>query len=419
MSYRSYSTDSILVRASLIAFAVAFVVFAVLASTWNLANAISTRADTKDLADIVSSLAPDDPQTRYAAGVIYDKTFEPADADRSLAEFEAAATKTPNNYLIWLALAKARGRNGDANGEELAAKSALDLAPNYASVHWAYGNVLFRKGDDLAMQHIRRAAETDKQFRVPAVDLMMLRFDGDVAAVRAGLGESPTILAAISQNLIRQQKFSEAQRVWESIDFEERHHSLAEQAISMASAAMNAKQFRFAQTLFKDGGQLSGRIGEIHDGGFESGVKVRAADIFEWQIGDGAEPQIAMSNSTKHGGENSLLLQFNTMEASAFRRVAQTIAADPGTSLKFSAYYRSELKARSTMRFVISDATSGKELARSENFAESSDWRQVTASFVVPNDSDGIVVTLIRGECGSSVCPISGRVWIDDVALSR
>lgn len=419
MNKLSIKTDELYVRVCLIAIACLVIVLSVFAAKWNFANAVSTKADTKDIADIAAWLAPDDPQTRYAAGVIYDKTFEPADAERSLAEFEAAAANTPNNYLAWLALSKARGRNGDAEGEMAAVKRALDLAPNYAAVQWAYGNVLFRNGDERAMQYIRQAAESDKQYRVSAVDLMMLRYESNVVEVRSALGESPAILAAICQNLVRNQKFAEAMQLWSSINYEEDRIATTEQALAMAPVVLNGKQFRFAQMLFREAGRSSGRIGSVNDGGFEGGVKARGAEAFEWQIADGSEPQIAISNSTKHDGNNSLLLQFNTMEASAFRRVSQTIAVDPGSSFTFSAYYRSELKTQTTVKFAITDAASGKVLASTEPVAANSDWKQLTANFTVPLDSDGIMISLLRAECSSSVCPISGRLWIDDVSLSK
>ena len=419
MNNLAIKTKDLNVRIGLIAFACLVLVLAVFAAKWNFANAVSTKADTKDIADIATWLAPDDPQTRYAAGVIYDKTFEPADAERSLAEFEASAANTPNNYLAWLALSKARGRNGDANGELAAVKRAFDLAPNYASVQWAYGNVLFRNGDERAMQYIRQAAESDKQYRVSSVDLMMLRFDSNVAEVRKALGETPASLAAICHNLVRNQKFAEAMQLWSSINYEDDRIAITEQALAMAPVVLNGKQFRFAQMLFREAGRSSGRIGSVNDGGFEGGVKARGAEAFEWQIADGSEPQIAISNSTKHDGNNSLLLQFNTMEASAFRRVSQTIAVDPGSSFTLSAYYRSELKAQATVKFVITDATSGKALALTESALASSDWKQLSAKFTVPTDSDGIMISLVRADCTSSVCPISGRLWVDNVSLGK
>ena len=128
------------------------------ASKWNLANAISTRTDEKEFVDFAVDLAPDDPQTRYAAGVLYQKTLEPDDAARSLAEFEAAAALSPNNYLPWLELRAAFSGAGDSEASLRAIRRAVDLAPNYADVRWAYGNALIRAGEvEVGFENIRRA----------------------------------------------------------------------------------------------------------------------------------------------------------------------------------------------------------------------------------------------------------------------
>jgi len=412
-------TDEISVRIGLIAFSCIVLGLTVFAAKWNFANAVSTKADTKDIADIAVWLAPDDPQTRYATGVIYDKTLEPADALRSLAEFEAAAANTPNNYLAWLALSKARGRNGDADGELAAVKRALDLAPNYASVQWAYGNALFRNGDERAMQFIRQAVESDKQYRISAVDLMMLRYDSNVPEVRNALGGSPAILAAICQNLVRNQKFTEAQQLWQTINPEDDRVAITEQALAMAPLVLNAKSFRFAQMLYREAGRSTGRVGSVNDGGFEGGIKARGGETFEWQIADGTEPQIAISNSTKFEGNNSLLLQFDTKDGTSFRRVSQTVAVEPGLEYTLVSSYKAELKASSTLKLVITDATMGTILVSTAAFTANIDWTTTSTKFVVPTESDGVTISLTRADCNSSVCPISGRLWLDNIGLTR
>ncbi|HMT09025.1 MAG TPA: carbohydrate binding domain-containing protein [Pyrinomonadaceae bacterium] len=397
----------------------AIVVGSVFAAKWNLANAISTRAGTKDLADIAASLAPDDPQTRYAAAVVYDRTFDTADAERSLVEFQATVDSTPNNYIPWLSLAQAKIRSGDNEGAVQAAARALQLAPNYAAVHWLYGNLLFRNGSEKAMPHIRIAAEKDPKYRVPAISLAMNDSQGDIAKVRSLFGNSSDISAAIAQHYGLEKKFAESRSAWLEIAAEERRTSFVEQAKILASAAITGKQYRYASMLLEDAGQSFGKPGVVSDGGFESGVKARGAQVFEWQIADGAEPQIAISSSTKKSGANSLLLQFNTMEASGFRSVSQIVAVEPGNSYAFSAYYRSELKTAATIKFVITDATTGTVLASTASIAANSDWANISANFTVPSGIDGVTIAIARADCNASICPISGRVWLDDITLTK
>ena len=102
--------------------AVLILLFVWLSAKWDFANALSSRTDQKEIADLAVSLGPSDPQTRFAAASIYRKTFDTADQERSLAEYERVAALSPYNFLCWLELGRARESNGDQAGAKLALK---------------------------------------------------------------------------------------------------------------------------------------------------------------------------------------------------------------------------------------------------------------------------------------------------------
>jgi hypothetical protein len=106
---------------------------------------------------------------------------------------------------------------------------------------------------------------------------------------------------------------------------------------------------------------------------------------------------------------------FNSMQAAELRSVSETIAVESGQSYKFGAYFRAELKGG--LAWEIVDANDGKSLARTPPIQTSADWRYLETDFTVPAGSDGITVRLVRDGCTSSVCPISGKVWFDDLTL--
>ena len=109
----------------------------------------------------------------------------PEDLPTSLAEYEKAASLSPNDYRLWLALGKAREQSGDSKGAELALERAINLAPNYARVLWAYGNILLRQGKIAkAYTQIRRAVDQDFKFANPAATSVWQVFDGDIEKVR-------------------------------------------------------------------------------------------------------------------------------------------------------------------------------------------------------------------------------------------
>ena len=365
-------------------------------------------------------LAPDDPQTHFAAAVIYQKTFDEKDVRRSIAEYEEVAALSPNNYLCWLELGRVRERVGDTAGADLAFNRALLLAPNYAEVRWAFGNALLRAGRTVeAFEHIKMAADANPILGNPAVVTAMTAFDGDAEKVREAIGNSARTNAAIATYFAGQKRFPEADAAWQRIPPHERATGFKDAGTALVNIFLPAKQFRSASLVFGDVSGVRTQFETVSDGGFETAVKSKEASVFEWQIASGAEPQIALSTAQKHSGNNSLMIVFNTMQAADFRAVSQTVAVAPATNYEFELFYRSELKTSGTMRWEIADASDGKLLAKTEPIAANSDWMALKAQFSVPGTSDGIVIHLVRTDCPASICPINGRVWFDDVLIRR
>jgi len=408
----------------LICAAAILVVFGVwISAKWHFANALSTRAELKEVVDLSVSLAPSDPQTRFAAAATYRRTFDPADQVRSLAEYELVAALSPNNYLCWLELGRAREQNGDRDGAELALKRALDLAPNYAEVQWAYGNVLIRSGKgDEGLAQIRSAASANSKFVLPAVGIAMEVFGGEANVVRQQIGDTQGVNAAIAEYLARQKRFDEAAAAWKLVSSNSITPELKEAGNRLFASMIASKQYRSAAKILADLSETENEKAaaeKITDGGFESGVKLKGAREFEWQVAEGTEPQIAISRTQKHGGESSLLLVFNTMQASDFRAVGQLVAVEPGAAYEVELFYRSEIKKGITVRWDILNAIDGAAIAASMPVELNSEWKAIKITFTVPKTTDGIILRLVRDQCPSTVCPINGSLWFDDISIKR
>jgi len=392
------------------------------ASKWNLANAISTRTDQKEFVDFAVDLAPDDPQTRYAAGVLYKNTLEADDAARSLAEFEAAAALSPNNYLPWLELRAALSRAGDSEASLRAIRRAVDLAPHYADVRWAYGNALIRAGEvENGFENIRRAIDAEPALVAPAVNLAMELFGADAKVVRQLLGENANRAAATAFYLARVGRYEEAYASWNSIAPELRgDYAVQAQSAGLADLFAKQKMYRAALSVYADKRGDRIEIGSIYNGGFETGAKMRDASPYDWIIAQGNEPQIAISNGQKRSGENALLMVFNLTQTAEFRPVSQIVALEGAATYEFDAHYKAELKTLATLRWEILNASTLEPLGATPAFRAQSDWERVAANFTVPAGTDGIIIQLVRTGCtSSSICPATGRVWIDDVSLRR
>lgn len=398
----------------------AVIVLSLFFAKWCLANAMSTHSSEKDAADLAVSLGPADPQTHFAAAVIYEKTFEPEDLERSRDEYERAALLSPYNYLSWLELARADERAGDTDRAESAYRRSTELAPNYAAVQWSYGNFLVRTGrreDGFAL--ISRAAAADPTRMPGAVSMVLAFYNGDDSYVRQLLGNSGIVNLALAKAAIATKDSTRAFEAWNAIEPLERRTAFAEDGRTISSQFAGLKQFRMAAKVFADVSKDPAdgpKVDTIANGGFEK-IDTANTNIFDWQISATAGQQIGLSTERKTEGDHSLFMAFNTMKAAEFRQVFQTVAVEPGGSYTLSGSYRSEMKG--TVAWEAVDASDGKVLGRAGLTAVSGDWTSFQINFSVPVSSDGVTIRLVRDGCITEICPISGKLWLDALALTR
>ena len=421
MSTKKITIDSPLKKAALVLAAAACVVGAFYFAKWGLVNSAVLRVDNADLAHYLTTLAPSDPMPHYAAAVFLEQSFEPTDIERALREYETAAGLTPENFLYWLDLGRARERSGDAEGAERALRRALTLAPNYSRVQWALGNALLRQGRrEEAFAEIQKAVSGDPAFAMPAAVMAWQFFDGDIDQIRRNIGDSPRLDGALATLLIGQKKYDEAIAMWDSIPAEEKSTTLKETGAALFSKLLDARKLRSALRISYEIDDKATRIepGTIANGGFELPVKVDGAGPFEWQIAPGLQPQIVLSSGKKHGGNNSLLLVFNSNSAADFRSVSLLIPVDPNTDYEFEAFYSSDVKTSAEFKWEVVDASDSHVIASTDAVATVADWAPLRVQFKSSATSDGITIRLVRGNCGA-VCPVAGNIWFDDFTLRR
>lgn len=421
MPIKTFKLENAKHLAALIIIGLFCTILAGLAVKWCLGNAIATSADSKELAEFTTRLAPADPQTHYALAVLSDKTFLPGDFEKSLAGYEQAAALSPGDYLLWLELGKARERSGDAPGAENALRKALALAPNYSQIHWTLGNALVRQGKtEEGFAFIRRAAEGDDKFVNPAIATAWQLSGGDLDLVMQSAGDAPKLKAALAVFLAGEKRFDQAMQIWNALPESEKRTSLKESGVQIYNRLLAEKRFRDAlavQAGINDAQDFA--VGRINNGDFETNVKAENAGLFEWQIAPGLQPQVGIDDQQRRSGNQSLVIVFNSADGKEFRQISQTIAVEAVKSYRLEAFYKSDLKAPATLQWEIADAADGKVLAATDTVAEKADWTSLETDFTIPENVQAIVIWLTRADCKSPVCPIYGRVWFDDLTLRQ
>lgn len=421
-------TEPRLVRVVLIVATIACLVAAWFFIKWNFANAVASRLDpnrpeSKIVADWLTQVATGDPQTHFAAAVLYEKTFDTDDLIRSLLEYETAAALSPYHYVMWLNLGKARSLSGDTEGSLSAFRRALELAPNYSIVQWVYGNSLIRQGQtDKGFALIAKAAASNPEYARTAVLTALEMYEGDVATARRALGESEVTHSALASVLAGQKRYAESVDAWSNLANEDKRGNHKTLGDSLTTQLVTAKKILLAARVvadMQDNDANKPSAGAIVNGGFENGVKLRNAGVFEWQIADGIQPQIGLGEGQAHGGKYSLWMIFNTSESTAFRSVSQTVPVVPGGIYEFEVFYRSDLKTAATFRWEVADASAGTTLSATAPLAPAADWTSLRGKFTAPAGSDGVVVRLAREGCGGPLCPVNGKLSFDDISIRR
>lgn len=412
------------VKVALGALAVVCLVMTWFSVRWHFANAVAPNFDRRlpqspMIADWLIEVAPSDPLVRQAAASTYERTFDADDLARALAEYEAAAAASPHNYLNWLNLGRVRSQSGDVAGAEAAFVRAEQLAPNYAAVQWAYGNFLLRSGrSDEGFALMARAAQANTDYARSAALTALQLFDGDSAQAVAVMGDSDASRAAMQTALIEMDRPEDAAAVWLTIGEGARKARYREAGTKLASDLMTKKHFALAASVLASLGEgTGGARGQMGNGGFEDGVKLREAGPFEWQIADGASPRIGLSEERPHSGRYSLAVIFNSFDTAAFRSISQVVVVEPGRQYEIEGFYRSDVKTASNLRWEVAEAPAGSVLARSEPLQPTAEWTRFTLRFTVPAGVDGVMFRFTRDGCTGASCPTTGTIAFDSLSL--
>lgn len=421
MANKSLPVNSIGLRILLIVGIVVCIAAAYYAARWSFGSTLAEQAQFQDVTELAIELSPADSQGHFRLASFYEKTFLNEDLPKSLAEYEKAVALAPYDYRLWLALGRARERSGDAKAAEKAMRRAVELAPNYAETHWLLGNGLLRQGNtEEAFVELRRAVEQDNKYANQIVFTAWQIFDGDVTQIAQKIGDSVPIKAGLAPFLARQGRFDEALSFWNSIPQNEMSSVYKAYGDEIYAKLIEKKEYRkalavYSQTNVSETDKFS--VGNIFNGDFERDVKSANAAPFDWQIAGGQQPQIGLDNSQKHAGGKALVLLFNSPTGEDFRAVSQMVVVESGKTYKFEAFYRADLKTSATLQWEIVDLANDKVLATTPAANAASDWARLSAEFTVPAGTQAVSVRLARAACKQGLCPVSGKIWFDDITL--
>ncbi len=361
---------------------------------------------------------PRDPLTHRALGGLERRSFDPEASRRAVADYEEAVRLSPFDYRIWIDLGQARQQLEDLAGAEKALRRAAALAPNYAAPRWYLGNFLLRAGrNDEAFAELRQAAEADPNYRPQFYSAVWQVAEKDLPTLQRAAGETPGARADLAQFLLSQQRADDALKVWNSLNRQEKQQ-FAQLGDGMLRGFIEAKKYHAAVSVARGlaaSEETAPALGRITNGGFED----TGAGTFAWQVNSVAQAQSGTDTARKHGGNNSLRVNFKVTQKLDWANVTQLVAVDAGGRYRLGCHvFTDSLKSAGPPVVQILDAATNQILAVSAPLGKDTakSWQPVSVAFVARGE--GVIVRLARESCGvETICPIFGTIWFDDFNL--
>jgi tetratricopeptide (TPR) repeat protein len=357
----------------------------------------------------------------------FDADFYEAKAfvNAKAGNFEAAAENLekaifyrPKDYALHLQLAKARQSQNQTEAAENAFRRASELAPRYGAPRFYYGEFLVANGRTAeGFEQLRFAVGRDPQY-FDRVFALAWRESGQNAAETIRLlspldapekEKLAEILlakkeyAALVRLLCREEDLSEAKRD------------------EFITKLFEKRQISYAGQIFaRDCDGANGSAANIFDGGFEAG-ELREGFGFGWRVRDlPSAVRIGFDDQNKASGNQSLGIIFNGNFAPLAPLVSQIAVVKKNRQYVLSFAYRAEKITTGgvPVLHLIFKQTDGDILYREIKLTGAENvWNKSSVTIQTGEQTDALEIRLTRLSCDQPLCPIFGRLWLDDFVL--
>ncbi|MGH9874956.1 MAG: tetratricopeptide repeat protein [Pyrinomonadaceae bacterium] len=380
----------------------------------SLLTAYAAQTSQISLADSAVRLGASNPDAHYVRASI----LETSDLSGAIAEHYQAVLARPDDYVLWLSLARASELNGETAASVAAARQAAQLAPEYAEPHYQLGNILLRAGQtDEAFKELRLAGASNPTLMPGVIDLAWRVSGGNVQFVVAAI--KPTTSAGYQRlafYFAQRKEVEAAIAMYAAAGSEAAHYRRA-----YVHDLIATKQFKAAARLWAVGQQSPAAPGVLTDPGFE-----KESDLaewgFAWRLGD--QPQgfhLSLDGANPREGNSSLKVEFDGASEPASPVITQLVLVEPRTRYRLHFAVRSEgIVSGGLPLVVVIGPDANKVLGQSEQLMKATEgWREYTIDFELGPAGDAVQIALQRQPCNSSPCPIFGRLWLDAFSLQK
>lgn len=353
---------------------------------------------------------------RYAAkAFVFEQTGNFAASSENL---ETAVFYRPKDHALHLRLGKIRFLQGRTEPAENAFRQAVNLAPHYGEPHYYYGKFLVaeqRKTEGFS--ELRAAFQRDPQY-FSEVFALARRESGenisDAIGLLSPLDEPKTEkLAGI---LYEQNEYAALARFGcgdEGLSGGKRDEFITK--------LFEKRMYIYAFQIHARDCEMQNRdLGKISDGGFENG-ELREGFGFGWRVRDLPDAvKISYEKDNPASGSRSLRFDFNGNFEPLSPLVSQTLIAEKNRQYVFSYAYRAEKITTGgvpVLQLIFKRPNADVVYKEIKLSGEENVWNKNSSAIQTGSQTEVLEIRLTRQSCNQSLCPIYGRLQLDDFAL--
>jgi predicted Zn-dependent protease len=341
------------------------------------------------------------------------------DLANAISEYEQAVSLRPDDYVLWLVLARAQEMNGNRDQAIAAARLAIPLAPFYAQPHWQLGNILLRAGQtDEAFSELSRAAASSPSLQPALMDLAWQFTKGDgPSIIRLVNPQTPESFRALAVFLGKRGAFADAMAMFKAAGDDAEGLKARRQFVA---ELISQAKFNDAYRVWtmNHAGTSDVSAPKLSDPGFEQESDLEDPG-FGWRV-EKKVPSInfSLDNNAAKEGQSSLKVDFSGEADPGSPIISQLVLVKPKTPYRLRFFVRQQdIVSGGLPEIMVLDARTHGSVAETQPFQRTSNgWNEITLDFI-STDTEAVQISLQRERCASP-CPIFGHLWLDDFSLT-
>ena len=346
-----------------------------------------------------------------------DIYWNAGNAEAAESELDRAVVFRPNAYDLWLKIASLQVSQNHAEQAEAAFQRAIELAPLYAEPHFIYGKFLIRtERKDQGFMMLRFAALRNPSYFDQILKLAWAEKGGNAA-------ETSRLLSPLAT--------SEKEKLMTFLSDKGEFAAIAKfgcGADDLPDASRDAlvrnlieKRRYFAAGQIHKKSCIEGIEGEIEDSSFESGI-LREGIGFGWRFQSSADnTTFAFDKGVENSAGESLRLTFNGKEEAA-ALISQIVVIEKGQKYNLAFSYKTDgivTGGVPVLQVVLKTFDSEDIIKEMKLSLKNVGWVQSSIEFAANERTEAVEIRLTRQTCPETICPIFGKLWLDDFNLRK